>query len=550
MASQDWQSHQIQSGPRKGQSVFKNRITGEIRDTAPSDRGEGQEEPQGGKNRKQEPDRLSVEGIAKDAKLGVSQVKELATSILEEAEEELAEEWDGTIDADEVEADSSWYEKDYATWNHYNGGELQENTIQIDHGTFTPPNGEDPIDVYRWVNVDHDDDETEAGEWTTDEDEAKRDGRKYANSQNEEPPDPTDGDIDDDVSGQSWEYRDYIADFRDQDGDEAEVRLEYGKFEFAGIQHTCWRWTTENFDDGDWTLNRRRAIRDGENWARENNHEPEEDEEEEGNPHDVTDEDLEIEETAPPPKKEASTVKLGKSNAQVILTNVDQDQVNKMLKNLLGKEGSEAHQELASVVGAPDNATVKITYVGKQNTVFSDDVIHRDAQGVRVQIDHPFFSRISRFIGVRKDGSKFIRNEVVETKSAYKEQAKKEGTMLTMFSKQVENAAENGFVHIDTHAAGDSSAGSMNGYYTWPRFGYNESLNSIRVYNPSLADSIEEEFPEAKSIRDVMATKEGRDWWKENGSDLYHARFDLREDSWSRYIMDEYQAEREKQRGG
>lgn len=32
-AAQDWESHQITSGPRKGQSVFKNRRTGEIRDT-------------------------------------------------------------------------------------------------------------------------------------------------------------------------------------------------------------------------------------------------------------------------------------------------------------------------------------------------------------------------------------------------------------------------------------------------------------------------------------------------------------------------------------
>jgi hypothetical protein len=86
----------------------------------------------------------------------------------------------------------------------------------------------------------------------------------------------------------------------------------------------------------------------------------------------------------------------------------------------------------------------------------------------------------------------------------------------------------------------------MNGYYTWPRFGYNESIVSIRKKDPDLARKIREEFPDAKSILDVMITKEGRDWWKANGTDLFNARFDLQEGSRSRFVLDTYLEEREK----
>ncbi len=41
----DWQPHQIKSGKRKGQSVWKNALTGEIRDTPPSAREAQQETP-------------------------------------------------------------------------------------------------------------------------------------------------------------------------------------------------------------------------------------------------------------------------------------------------------------------------------------------------------------------------------------------------------------------------------------------------------------------------------------------------------------------------
>jgi hypothetical protein len=41
-------------------------------------------------------------------------------------------------------------------------------------------------------------------------------------------------------------------------------------------------------------------------------------------------------------------------------------------------------------------------------------------------------------------------------------------------------------------------------------------------------------------VREDISTPEGRKWWKDNGSDLYHAKSDLHEWSWLRYDLDEY----------
>ena len=113
-----------------------------------------------------------------------------------------------------------------------------------------------------------------------------------------------------------------------------------------------------------------------------------------------------------------------------------------------------------------------------------------------------------------------------------------------MFAEQVANAREAGFDWIECHAAG-FKGGVYNGYYTWPRFGYDQELDTLRDQNT--AEAAKRDFPEAKTVLDIMKTKEGRDWWKENGADLHKAKFDLREGSRSMKILEAYLHERAKQ---
>lgn len=202
------------------------------------------------------------------------------------------------------------------------------------------------------------------------------------------------------------------------------------------------------------------------------------------------------------------------------------------------KDGKEAYESLASSVGAPDDAIVTITSVGHYTKLFSDD-LPLDAVGIRVHVSHPKLDSCRRFIGIDKEGNRFVKNEIIGVSPKYQ----KEGLGVEIFSRQVENASVDGFAYISTHAAGKHGS-NMNGYYTWPRFGYDESIQSLSRKNWRLARKVKEKYPEAKSIRDVMKTKEGRDWWKENGADLRNARFDLTEGSVSRQVLNAYIEER------
>jgi hypothetical protein len=292
----------------------------------------------------------------------------------------------------------------------------------------------------------------------------------------------------------------------------------------------------DTIESGGWTAAEDEAREGGEQYAEDNHQQkpPEEEDDEEEDDEDDAEDPEDEDESQPPPPLPKKTAKLGKSKAKVVpgsLTAVEQKELGPLAEQLFGKDGLAA---AAALVGAPDDAEVVIADVGKYETLYTDDIPLK-ARGIRVKIKHSKLDSGSRFLGIDTQGRRFIRNEILEVKKAHQ----KEGLGAEIFARQVESAAEGGFAYIATHAAGGPGE-TMNGYYTWPRFGYNESLKSIARHNPEIAKAIRQEFPDARSIRDVMATEEGRVWWKANGGDLHDARFDLREGSWSRYILDTY----------
>ena len=160
------------------------------------------------------------------------------------------------------------------------------------------------------------------------------------------------------------------------------------------------------------------------------------------------------------------------------------------------------------------------------------------AEGVFVEVSHPDVTRCQRFIGTDSEGKKFIHNDVL----VLHEGSQRTGIGTDIFSGEVEEAAKRGFDYIGTVAAGAADEG-FNGYYTWPRLGYDESLESLDRYNPTLVEKIRAKFPDAESILDVFEAG-GSKWWKENGSILYNAKFDLTEDSRSRQVLNSYLAAR------
>lgn len=219
----------------------------------------------------------------------------------------------------------------------------------------------------------------------------------------------------------------------------------------------------------------------------------------------------------------------GKSDAEVIYRG-DKGQTDKQIENVSG--GQWKAKDVSSLVGAPEGAEVLLSVKG---------------ESIRIRMEHDDFTAV-RTIGIDENGSRFIKND-----SFFVDQGQGKGTGMDVFGRQVENAISiGGFDYIECHAAGGGGHASLNGYYTWPRFGYNQD---VEKFNTSKPDSnkipqsetykkIKEKFPEAKSVLDIMSTQEGRDWWKENGTDMYDAKFDLKEGSRSRQVFDAYVAER------
>jgi len=104
------------------------------------------------------------------------------------------------------------------------------------------------------------------------------------------------------------------------------------------------------------------------------------------------------------------------------------------------------------------------------------------------------------------------------------------GLGLTIFTRQLAAAAALGVVRIET-TAGRSS--DENGYYTWPRFGFDGPLPpEIRQHLPPALDH-------AHDVLDLMQCEKGRRWWREHGVPI-HLAFDLSPHSRSRIVLDYY----------
>jgi SPP1 gp7 family putative phage head morphogenesis protein len=163
--------------------------------------------------------------------------------------------------------------------------------------------------------------------------------------------------------------------------------------------------------------------------------------------------------------------------------------------------------------------------------------VHATKDGINVKAVTGDGSRIDRTIRSIGGRPVMINNEFYIPKEA---QGKGYGTQF--FSDQVENAQRVGIAEIRTSAA---RSGTENGYYTWPRLGYDAKLEDFRDY---LQARLPAGFSWTQNISDLMATPEGRAYWKKWGTDAY-LKFDLDPDSLSLKVLKAYKAEKAKRNG-
>ena len=107
---------------------------------------------------------------------------------------------------------------------------------------------------------------------------------------------------------------------------------------------------------------------------------------------------------------------------------------------------------------------------------------------------------------------------------------RRQGLGLQMFCRQVRNATVRGVNRIEAMAG---RRRDENGYYTWPRYGFDCPLPALiqRRLPVGLEDS--------RTLLDVMSCQKGREWWREHGMAV-RVRFDLAPGSRSRRTLAEY----------
>jgi SPP1 gp7 family putative phage head morphogenesis protein len=137
---------------------------------------------------------------------------------------------------------------------------------------------------------------------------------------------------------------------------------------------------------------------------------------------------------------------------------------------------------------------------------------------VRVQSRHALATQ-ERTIVFAENGEVEIHNDYFA-----KRDGAPSGLGARCLSEQVAAVLDQGYTGvIETEAAGMANE-DFNGYYTWPRMGYDLELDDIRH---RFSRPLPSNLSGATHLSDLMATPEGRAWWKAYGFSV-HATFDVR----------------------
>ena len=179
-----------------------------------------------------------------------------------------------------------------------------------------------------------------------------------------------------------------------------------------------------------------------------------------------------------------------------------------------------ADHEIAGLVGAQQGDLVAVHY------------IHSMKMELHLY-EHNDNYEARRTVTVTPQGVIHIHNDefVVEDSGR--------GIGVKIFAAQVRGATAAGVARIDTTGGKGpitlmEREVDMNGYYTWPRLGYNGDLIG------SFADRASREVGHTVStVRDLMMTADGRDFWKDEGYQI-GLQFDLAPGSDSRKILAAY----------
>jgi hypothetical protein len=169
--------------------------------------------------------------------------------------------------------------------------------------------------------------------------------------------------------------------------------------------------------------------------------------------------------------------------------------------------------QYAALAGAPDDAQVEVGASGGDLYIELGDPLAAAYRG------HFYVRRMAARLVLLNDGF-HIRLR----------RSQGRGLGLRVFRRQVAGAAALG---IDSIQATASRRGDENGYYTWPRFGFDGAMPA------RLRRDLPSGLRWARTVLDLMEREEGRLWWRAHGATI-RVTFDLRAGSRSRAALQRY----------
>lgn len=213
----------------------------------------------------------------------------------------------------------------------------------------------------------------------------------------------------------------------------------------------------------------------------------------------------------------------GEGSYKIRIYDYEKDLVEDTIKEVFGK--SVDHQKLCAVTGAPHGSKIALEVSTNR---FGEN-------SVKMRVSHDDYDlEATRLVSRDSEGKLCMENAGLSIGRSHRGS----GFGTKLFQKQVDEASSLGIAYIRTDASANRGD---NGYYTWPRLGYDKTLTKDDSF---LFGHFPDRFGKIEKISDLMKTKEGRDWWKEQGETLKDMRFDLTEGSRSRKVLDAYVQER------
>jgi hypothetical protein len=169
--------------------------------------------------------------------------------------------------------------------------------------------------------------------------------------------------------------------------------------------------------------------------------------------------------------------------------------------------------DYASLAGAPDEAHVAV------GTLAGDLYLEMSEPATRAYYGIWLIRRADSAAVLVNDGFRISLKEL-----------RSKGLGLRIFQRQFHYARLLGIRRIETVAGRQADE---NGYYTWPRFGFDGPLP--RRLRQELPPGLEH----VQTVLDLMESHQGRLWWKEHGTNI-DVTFDLIAGSRSCRIFEEY----------